>query len=798
MDYTKNNNNKVIHNLVKNSLKANRRRNLASILTIAFSVCVVLSLALTSLAVNQAKYDSVKNTYHVVVRNIKDTEMAGLSSDNRIQKTGVTSFLDSIETPDGTVYLSYYNEDMLMSLPNLKGSAPIGEDEIVVAQSYLDTFGQEADIGSIVRLGLGGNAAADFRITGILNDEEMRSDTFTLFFSKAYLENFKGGESIDYTVYLWLKDINHFSVQEAQETLTQVCRDNGIGTERIGFNSPYFQYAGKMMDTETLLSIVLISIFLLLAAAVVIYTIFYISVGGKIREYGRLRTVGATRKQIKRIVVSEGIILAAIGSVAGILPGLAIGYALHPDGWNFANNLPATLIVMLFAMIIVWLSVRAPAKMAGNISPVEAARYSSYMAGKSVAKNKTRHKKSTPLRIAFLNVARSPKKTALTILSLGLCGVLFLCAASLQKNITAENIVRSVGFQYGNYKLVVIGGEQAVYSEIQQRNNPLTEELKNEILTISGVKNIREWRAINGKITIENANVKNTSINLFGYAPQDETKLSHALVVGTADYNELSRNNGVILNSPDTIKDIFGWEPQLGDKIELTTLARNGEYVETTLVVMGITKNNDGFSELLRMTDASLQQITGTDCLDSWEVITDAHQDDAIELQLKALLQDNSNLQLRTYTAALEEQKAANATGWSILYILALLLGVFGLINLINTHTTNMISRGQEIGVFQAIGMTSKQLQVSLVMEGSINTLTATLITILAGTPVGYIACMLADNSQTAVYSFPWQASLIYFIVLLVVQLFLVFYDVRAISKTPVIERMRNTTRIII
>ncbi|HBY71241.1 MAG TPA: hypothetical protein DEG06_03265, partial [Lachnospiraceae bacterium] len=181
-------------------------------------------------------------------------------------------------------------------------------------------------------------------------------------------------------------------------------------------------------------------------------------------------------------------------------------------------------------------------------------------------------------------------------------------------------IVRSVGFQYGDYKLVVIGGEQAGYSEIQQCNNPLTEELRSEILTINGVKNIREWRAISGKITVENANVKNTSINLFGYAPQDETKLSNALVAGTADYNELSRKNGVILNSPDTIKDIFGWEPQLGDTIEFATLAGNGEYVETTLVVMGITQNNDGFAELFRMTDASLQQITGTDCLDSWEI----------------------------------------------------------------------------------------------------------------------------------------------------------------------------------
>jgi len=104
-----------------------------------------------------------------------------------------------------------------------------------------------------------------------------------------------------------------------------------------------------------------------------------------------------------------------------------------------------------------------------------------------------------------------------------------------------------------------------------------------------------------------------------------------------------------------------------------------------------------------------------------------------------------------------------------------------------------MFSRKQEIGILQAVGMTGKQMRISLISEGFINTLIATLITVAVGFPVGYMACRLVNEALTAVYGFPWQSAILYFVILLGVQLLLTLYDVRSISKIPVIERVNVT-----
>jgi putative ABC transport system permease protein len=238
--------------------------------------------------------------------------------------------------------------------------------------------------------------------------------------------------------------------------------------------------------------------------------------------------------------------------------------------------------------------VRTPAKLAGDASPIEAWRYSPYGFAKSAASKKAKPKRSTPLRIAALNIARSPKKTFLTILSLGLCGVLLVCAASLQENITASKEVRYEQFQYGDFKLEVIGGESGTYSEIQQLRNPLSDDLKRQIASMDGVLEIHEWKSASGSMRVNDAVIDNR-MSLYGYSMQDKDKLASLLSEGTADYDALSQNNGLIICSSDSVRQLYGWDPRLNDKATFATLNGKGEYVETTLNAMCITSRKANF-----------------------------------------------------------------------------------------------------------------------------------------------------------------------------------------------------------
>lgn len=86
-----------------------------------------------------------------------------------------------------------------------------------------------------------------------------------------------------------------------------------------------------------------VAILLLVACAVVIYSIFFISVKGKMREYGRLKVIGTTPKQIRRIVRREGLLLSLCGIPLGLLVGGAIGFAIFPAHWSWMGNLPIWL-----------------------------------------------------------------------------------------------------------------------------------------------------------------------------------------------------------------------------------------------------------------------------------------------------------------------------------------------------------------------------------------------------------------------------------------------------------------------
>jgi putative ABC transport system permease protein len=98
------------------------------------------------------------------------------------------------------------------------------------------------------------------------------------------------------------------------------------------------------------------------------------------REIGMIRAVGGTRKQIRTMVVSEALLLSAIGTAFGILGGLYLGYvmvvameSIFPLGFVFptAGVLIGISIGLLFGVIAAFI----PARQASRMNVVEALRY---------------------------------------------------------------------------------------------------------------------------------------------------------------------------------------------------------------------------------------------------------------------------------------------------------------------------------------------------------------------------------------------------------------------------------------
>jgi len=122
-------------------------------------------------------------------------------------------------------------------------------------------------------------------------------------------------------------------------------------------------------------------IFLAVPSLIAMVNTLAIGVIERTREIGMLRAVGATRNQIRTIVVAEALILAAIGTALGLLSGLYLGYMAivafsalgFPMDYSFSSGglilaTAAGLLFGAFAAII-------PARQAARLEIVQALRY---------------------------------------------------------------------------------------------------------------------------------------------------------------------------------------------------------------------------------------------------------------------------------------------------------------------------------------------------------------------------------------------------------------------------------------
>ena len=103
---------------------------------------------------------------------------------------------------------------------------------------------------------------------------------------------------------------------------------------------------------------VIIGIIVIMSSILVIYNTFHLSVVTKVQEFEKLRAIGATKKQIKSIVLKEGIFLSMIGVPIGVLVGFLINEFVIRKIFMFegkAFKLPMIIGVMIISLITIYI-----------------------------------------------------------------------------------------------------------------------------------------------------------------------------------------------------------------------------------------------------------------------------------------------------------------------------------------------------------------------------------------------------------------------------------------------------------
>lgn len=134
------------------------------------------------------------------------------------------------------------------------------------------------------------------------------------------------------------------------------------------------QMGKAMISPESILFAVVFVLMFVLCGYLLIYNIFDISVMQDVRQYGLLRMIGASTRQIKSIVNRQAVWLTLIGLPIGLIAGFFAGRALLPVVMEIFSYEYSTaslqtsaspllfIIAALFTIFTVFISTRKPAK----------------------------------------------------------------------------------------------------------------------------------------------------------------------------------------------------------------------------------------------------------------------------------------------------------------------------------------------------------------------------------------------------------------------------------------------------
>ena len=780
----------ITKKLAKKSLQSEKRRNLMVVIAVALAAFLICFTGIVSTSLTQMQRNQVVDTYEAVWRGVEENDIENLKGVPEFERVGGYYMLGE-ELSEQGYHASYvYCDAQMMEIAKaqmnlLEGRVPEKANEVVVSEYFLSTYGNNAKIGDTVTLDTE-SFHGNYVVTGIMDSvNEKEANTCAIILSKAALTEWAGFDPAGYRAYAHFKN----SDQLDEELMTSYCRE--IAEEyqlpTPSMNNRYFTYASKQpFDDFTLMAGVIALV--LIGGYIVIQSIFRISINDKIRSYGQLRTIGATPKQIKRIVKNEGRKLGSIGILIGTVLGVCGGFLLFSKGFNAVSYVTTVILTLISSWIMVSISIRKPVKIAAGISPIEAVRFTP--AQKDIRSRK-KNIKLNPVSMGIANFKRDRKKTISIVASLSIGGILLMVVSSIVLVRSPEQIAR-LYFPDSDYKIYL----QDLSEEMLVKGNPLNEELKQEVLSIDGVTDIivaRQSLYASIKTDVnQNSGICDT---LTG---QNYAMIEAALTAGTmpTDSHSIVIHDKIVAHFEDM---------GVGSTVEFSSVDGKKSIPVTISGVFSTSKMPVIYGHGRAHTDGSVffapkdlfrelhPEITTFDY--SWSIVSDPKKDETVKAELKNIVAEHSNLALDEIDTAIAAEKSQNSVAFGSMQVLSWLVFLFGVINLINTTLSNQMSRKQENSVLRSIGLTQKQLCKMNICEGLCYAFFATLAILIVGLPISVVVSREMGSAtlhgKVVPYQFPVLEMGLFILVLFGMELILSVWTIRRRKKQSLIEQMR-------
>ncbi len=812
---------KMVTRLALANMKYYKRKNILIGIAIYLTTLLLFLVPTIGYDLIESQHATINELYpswHVLYRNVTEDTVEKLSVHHYVTRWGLRSDLGYVVDEDADISLLYLDTEGfdLYHMELTKGRLPQAENEIVVSEGLLKEISQAGEIGDTITLsyqvyrdgGLDYIQEKDFVISGFIADTDANAQQKVYFglISKAFLEQELQIEQIRYRFMFQVFAEDAITTEELENRIYQIAQQFDIHEQNIGINVDYL--GANYVDPAYVPAVVIIMLIIVMAGIITIYSIYYVSMGERVQEFGKLKAIGATRKQLRRIVFLEGLTVAGIAIPLGLVTGTILTksiffgmFALYHNENEMMNitrelimngavplwHLWIYLLTIGVAVVTVYLSLMRPTRIISKVSEIEAMRYQD---GYRFKKRKG-YQNITVGRLTKRYLTVNKKKSAITICSMAITGVFFMIVATvLACADPVEGAYNSILGEYEISPIVEFNNREhpeREWSEVQ-KNNPLTEELKEQILQIEGIEEIKCF-----KETFVSADIfEGYRKGVIGIPESEREQLEAGIVEGNVTYEELTKGDKVIIDN-----NLLYWYPDLkrGDILDVTVEDGKGTHKrQLEIVAVGDYPLSFTNYSYLIMAEEGIEKFSEYNLNFYYHIFAKESYNVEVEAKLNAIVEATEQLELRSWQNEYEEYSSNIAMTSGVCYAFLGILGAICIMNMINTMIHSVHVRKKEIGVLQAVGMSDRQLHNMLQLEGLFYTLGTIVVAVGGGSLAGYPIFLWAKENailNISNYHYPTQAAIIVVIVLVVVQLILTLALGKSMKKTSLIDRIR-------
>lgn len=856
----------ILKNITYKNLQLNKRRNIVTIIGIILSVALITALSSLVVSFKESIINLEKHIngdFHYSFDGVQSNDLSIFENNRSVEnfyKVGALGYA-KIKTENEYKPYAYVmtidkNDFDSVGIELTDGELPKNNNEIIIPRHLRNNGKVDLKVGDTITLEVGSRMSEGYALGQNNPYEETNNETIENTVSVTYkvvgiferpstsLEPFSSpGYTFittnasgvkNYTVFarytkdglknqykvtagilgvdasLLKKNILEFNYKEVYEKEPEKSKYT-FDVNRYLIMLETNAYGDSSMKALLVLSTI-VTVIIIVTSVYCIKNSFNISITEKTKEYGILKSVGATTSQIKKSVYYEAFLLGSVGIPIGVISGVFASFILiHVVNFFirsmfvgneyliFKISYLSILISIILSIVTIFMSSKKGAKIASKTSPMVLIRGNNDILVNS-------KKLKTPKYInklfgiggvvSYKNIKRNKKKYRTTIVSIVMSVSVYI-ALSYFVN-TAFDVVKMAKGDY-TYNLVYTS-----YTKDYNLNY-------NNVLNFSKHDTVKKYSVVRTSIVTGNFKASKDFKKYNAYMSEEKPILNSVTLisVGKEEYlryiSKLGLNYNSVKDKGILINNNIGYDAKKklevsynmtdnkkGDIINFTSMKEDKTFDMELASVTNIRpfgyENNYG-SLVMVISDEYMERL---DKLESVSLYVESTDPDKLQSDIDKMCKDTEGCYVNNVDATVKQMKSIYTVIAIFLYGFIIVISLIGITNIFNTITTNMTLRKREFATLKSIGMTSNEFNRMIFLESFFYIFKSLLIGIPIGVLLSYLIFKGFTNQVLFSYKVPFKGIIVSIAIVCLLIVWLNNYSSKKANKGNVIETIRN------